>query len=374
MAIIDPNKEAVVGGRTDDSVMSARAEEVHNMGTSSNQQAALKYKTTVEDVPDELMAETKPTDSHKSALPKNKKRKGTKGWVMNEVQEGEERGLKALRKWVQQSRLKEVNPELCKELRALDEKRMGEALKGLWKKRRWVQGRGGNSLVLPIQLQALDTLQEMEADALLDSGATGSYIGAEFVRQYGLQTEDLPHAMPVYNADGSPNKAGPIRHVLRTRVRILDHTEIMTLAVTNTGKHGVIIGFDWLRRHNPMVDWARKAISLDRCPAECFRQAFQGNLDDERRVEEQLKTVEEGWQEKLEEGDRLFVTRIYSEEYVETKRVEEEEEMRWIWRKEAGIGENHQKKPRRNREVEESLRRRKPLLQALGLQEGWTTI
>jgi hypothetical protein len=165
---------------------------------------------TIEDVVDELEEHIDKSTAITKSHNRGKKSKGTKGWTADEVQKGGEWAMKVLQTWIQRSRKGEVTPELCIELRTLDNKRLEDALKGLHQKKQWVRGKGGNSLILPVQLQALDTLWETNANALVDSGATGSYVHEQFVKDHNLVTEDLPHRVPVYNADGSPNEAGPI--------------------------------------------------------------------------------------------------------------------------------------------------------------------
>ena len=39
--------------------------------------------------------------------------------------------------------------------------------------------------------------------------------------------------------------------------------------VTDIGEEDVIIGLDWLREHNPEVDWERGSLRLSRCPEAC---------------------------------------------------------------------------------------------------------
>jgi len=50
------------------------------------------------------------------------------------------------------------------------------------------------------------------------------------------------------------------------------HTELANLFVTNTGDHDVLLGMDWLSKHNPNIDWATNTITLNRCPLTCFRE------------------------------------------------------------------------------------------------------
>ena len=38
---------------------------------------------------------------------------------------------------------------------------------------------------------------------------------------------------------------------------------------TDIGPEDVIIGLDWLRKHNPEIDWSGETVSFTRCPADC---------------------------------------------------------------------------------------------------------
>lgn len=76
-----------------------------------------------------------------------------------------------------------------------------------------------------------------------------------YARAKALNLKPLPYAIPVYNADGTPNDPGPIRHTVELRLQVEDHEETLSCTVTNTGKSPLIIGFDWLHKHNPLVDW-----------------------------------------------------------------------------------------------------------------------
>jgi len=49
------------------------------------------------------------------------------------------------------------------------------------------------------------------------------------------------------------------------------HTELTNLFVTNTGDHDVLLGMDWLSKHNLNINWATNTITLNRCPPTCFK-------------------------------------------------------------------------------------------------------
>ena len=53
------------------------------------------------------------------------------------------------------------------------------------------------------------------------------------------------------------------------------HTELTNLFITNTGDHDVLLGTDWLSKHNPNIDWATNTITLNRCPTTCFKEKIE---------------------------------------------------------------------------------------------------
>ena len=62
---------------------------------------------------------------------------------------------------------------------------------------------------------------------------------------------------------------GKITDYVDMRMTILDHSEKISLAVTKIGNLELFIGLDWLRNHNPSIDWTEAKISFGRCPDAC---------------------------------------------------------------------------------------------------------
>jgi len=44
-----------------------------------------------------------------------------------------------------------------------------------------------------------------------------------------------------------------------------DHEELIQLSVTNIGNHDIFLGYNWLQKHNPTINWKELSISLDKC-------------------------------------------------------------------------------------------------------------
>jgi len=112
----------------------------------------------------------------------------------------------------------------------------------------------GTSLLLPVEIGTMDTSELHSIKALLDSGATGSFIDRDFVCLKGINTWTLLCNIPVFNVDGSPNEAGQISEVVDILLRYKTHFERMLLAVSGLGKQSLILGYNWLKDHNPKVD------------------------------------------------------------------------------------------------------------------------
>jgi len=65
---------------------------------------------------------------------------------------------------------------------------------------------GPDVFMIPIHLKTMDTLEEVNSEAMVDSGATGDFIDEEFVECAKLPTHRLSAPVPVYNVDGSLNE------------------------------------------------------------------------------------------------------------------------------------------------------------------------
>jgi hypothetical protein len=107
----------------------------------------------------------------------------------------------------------------------------------------------------------------------VDNGSTSSCIDQDFVKAKEISVKELAHPIPVYNADGSPNSGGLIKEYAEFKMDIGGHSERIVLAVTNLGKMDLVLGMDWLHLHNPLIDWTKGSLSLNRCPPSCNHPA-----------------------------------------------------------------------------------------------------
>ena len=124
----------------------------------------------------------------------------------------------------------------------------------------------GTSLLLPVEIGTTDTSELHSVEALLDCRATRSLINRDFVHAKGMNTRTLSHNIPVFNVDGSPNEVGQISEVVDVVLRYKTHSERMLLAVSGLGKQNLILGYNWLKDHNPKIDWEKGEVEMIRCP------------------------------------------------------------------------------------------------------------
>lgn len=104
---------------------------------------------------------------------------------------------------------------------------------------------------------------------MVDSGATTKFMNRRFVRENKVRTRKLKHPIPLYNIDGSLNKDGSISEIAVLYMKIGDHEEKVVFTITDIGPEDVILGLDWLREHNPEIDWEQGSFKLSRCPDTC---------------------------------------------------------------------------------------------------------
>jgi len=194
----------------------------------------------------------------------------------------------------------------------------------------------GTSLLLPVEIGTTDTSKLHSVKALLDSGATRSFIDRDFVRSKGMNTRTLSRNIPVFNVDSSPNEAGQISEVVDVVLRYKTHSERMLLAVSGLGKQSLILGYDWLKDHNPKIDWEKGEVKMTRCLLRCeggctlrkeqtrqkrtelraLRSCRDGPtplLQEELELEELEEMTPQPYAPDWEPGDRLFLTRLLPE-------------------------------------------------------------
>ncbi|XP_023805578.1 uncharacterized protein LOC111946457 [Oryzias latipes] len=128
-------------------------------------------------------------------------------------------------------------------------------------------------LRIPVKLSHVS--ETLDLHALIDSGAEQNLIDHSLVTRLSLPTESLPS--PIRAAGLGGQHLSVITH--RTEPVLLitsgNHRELARFFVTQTPQNPIILGYSWLRHHNPQFDWVHRRIVgwSEFCLANCLQSA-----------------------------------------------------------------------------------------------------
>ena len=99
---------------------------------------------------------------------------------------------------------------------------------------------------------------------LVDSGASASCISESFSRRHSLprRLKDVP--IPIMAVDDRPIASGLVTQDVLTNLLVDSHDETIVLSIVSVS-YPIILGLDWLRCHNPYIDWEDANLSLSCC-------------------------------------------------------------------------------------------------------------
>lgn len=160
--------------------------------------------------------------------------------------------------------------------------------------REFQKQRKQHEMLVSVELMSPDTGKTRRIKALLDNGCTTTCIDRAYAKAENFELRELDQKIVARNADGSENLGGRITHYAELIMGVGLHRERIKFLVTNLGKARVFIGYDWLFKHNPEIDWRSQKITFSRCPPECNMQGTEET---------------EGWkpEEALEEGESILM-------------------------------------------------------------------
>ena len=174
-------------------------------------------------------------------------------------------------------------------------------------------------MVFPVELRG--ERRSVKTMAMIDSGASSIFIHKRFIDNQHVWTVKLDKPISLVNADDTANKIGAITEQVRLKLILAEHEEEITASVAEIGEYDLIIGVNWLRHHNPDIDWKEGSLELSRCPTKCTSsgtRVFEPRADPKRRVvtperkykvaiaevDEDVETVDEWELEDEEVEDR----------------------------------------------------------------------
>ena len=158
--------------------------------------------------------------------------------------------------------------------------------------------RNKSSFYLPITLWVYG--KKVQVEALVDSGATATFINQSVVKSNNLVTDKLATPFHVINADGTTNQGGRITHSVNGYLEIGSHKSRNRILITDLGNKDMIIGYSFLKRHNPEIDWASGEWRFTRCPDNCALRARKTKTTQEEADELEFEEAI-SWDDLLDE-------------------------------------------------------------------------
>jgi Retroviral aspartyl protease len=113
-----------------------------------------------------------------------------------------------------------------------------------------------NSISVPINIGS----SKQTVKTLIDSGAGGLFIDQNFAKNFNINYLDKP--VKAYNVDRTENKPGTINAYINLEFTFGKQKFKERLYVTGLGKQRVILGFPWLHKYNPIIDWKKGEITF----------------------------------------------------------------------------------------------------------------
>jgi hypothetical protein len=140
-----------------------------------------------------------------------------------------------------------------------------------------------NSISIPIEIGS----SKQTVKTLIDSGAGGLFIDQNYAKNFNINYLNKP--VKAYNMDGTENKRGTINAYINLEFSLGERKFKERFYVTGLGKQRIILGFPWLHKYNPIIDWKKGEVT------------FKPFRIDWRRLMEKGKRIRQEQQPRIEE-------------------------------------------------------------------------
>ena len=109
--------------------------------------------------------------------------------------------------------------------------------------------------------------KNLKVKALVDSECTHIGINKQLVKEKQIQTKPINFSFEVFNTDGTKNRE--VTKVAPLKIEINRHKEQLEALVMDLNEIDMFLGYDWLVKYNPEVNWKNRIIKFIRCPGSC---------------------------------------------------------------------------------------------------------
>jgi len=181
---------------------------------------------------------------------------------------------------------RELEGTAKEEVKEKDVRRMFKILREVW---------------LDIEIEKVDTHEDVTVKALLDSGATGMFMDRGMAKRHGFKMMKLERPLKVKNMDRTENSRGNITHQVEVNVFYKNHVERIRMDVYNLGKTEVILEMLWLQAHNLKINWETGEVKMMRCPPLCGRNlAVKEDIEWRKKIGKRIRNVEKADKDEWE--------------------------------------------------------------------------
>ncbi|KAK3538314.1 hypothetical protein QTP70_035244, partial [Hemibagrus guttatus] len=147
------------------------------------------------------------------------------------------------------------------------------------------------SMLVPVSLSVSDRC--ISVSALIDSGAAVNLIDGALVERLGIPTFPCVPSLRITAIDIQPIEEGYLKRqteLLEFRVGLF-HQERLAFYITSSPANPVILGFPWLRRHDPQISWC--SGELVRWSPSCHyrERIYPLSLPESKAMEEYIETA-----------------------------------------------------------------------------------
>ncbi|KAL0148771.1 hypothetical protein M9458_055949 [Cirrhinus mrigala] len=152
----------------------------------------------------------------------------------------------------------------------------------------------------------------VKTTALIDSGAAGNFIDADFVATNHLPTLSCSPHIAVAALNGRPLGSGKVHHTTQDLTLQIEpaHQETIRFFIIPSPQSPVILGYPWLNQHGPSITWATRTIT--RWSPQCYQRCTQPKSTSQvtPRTHVPGSTVPTAYQDLLEAFSRTKATQL----------------------------------------------------------------
>jgi Retroviral aspartyl protease len=113
-----------------------------------------------------------------------------------------------------------------------------------------------NSISVPINIGS----SKQTVKTLINSGAGGLFIDQNYAKNFDINY--LDELVKAYNVDGTENKREMINACINLKFSVGERKFKEWFYVTGLRKQKIILGFPWLHKYKPIIDWKKGEVTF----------------------------------------------------------------------------------------------------------------